>query len=102
MLSDALELAIPVLPDAPSVGEVSGDAADTLGDAEVLALADLQLPPAQDARLSELLDRQQAGQLSDAERVELSGLLGLYRRGLLRKAQALAEAGRGLRPALVP
>jgi hypothetical protein len=72
-----------------------------LSDAEVLALSDLHLPPDQDARLSDLLDQQQAVRLTDAERNELGELLQVYRLGLLRKAQALSEAvRRGLRPPL--
>jgi len=54
--------------------------------------------PAEDRRLSELLDRQQSGVLDDAERAELRSLFASYQTGLLRKARALAEAvHRGLR-----
>ena len=76
---------------------------DTLSDAEVLALTDLQLPAAQDQRLSALLDRQQVGALTEQERAELAALFHRYQEGLLRKAQALAEAvRRGLRGPLSP
>lgn len=52
----------------------------------------------QDRRLSLLLNKQQAGKLIEAERVELSALMQVYQEGLLRKAQALSEAvRRGLR-----
>ena len=75
----------------------------TLSDAEVAQLSNLQLPPAMDRRLSELLDRQQAGTLDDPSRTELVGLMEVYQANLLRKAEALAEAvRRGLRPALGP
>jgi len=51
-----------------------------------------------DARLSMLLDHQQAGTLTSEERAELAALMQLYQVGLLRKAQALREAvRRGLR-----
>lgn len=52
------------------------------------------MEPAQDARLSELLDRQQAGSLSENERSELQTLMQIYQAGLLRKATALSEAVR--------
>jgi CopG antitoxin of type II toxin-antitoxin system len=42
-----------------------------LSDEELLALVELQLPPDQDRRFSELLDRQQAGRLTPPERAEL-------------------------------
>ncbi len=99
VLTEALRLAIPALrPGADPIGAVEG-----LTDAEVLALTDLQLPADQDARLSLLLDRQQAGSLSEAERPELAALMQAYQEGLLRKARALEEAvRRGLREPLSP
>jgi hypothetical protein len=75
----------------------------TWSDEEVLAAADREMAAADDQRLSELLYRQQAEQLTGAERAELSGLMALYQEGLLRKAQALREAvQRGLRGPLQP
>jgi hypothetical protein len=72
-------------------------------DEELLAAADAGMPPAADQRLSELLDRQQAGLLTDAERPELAALMQMYQEGLLRKARALREAvRRGLREPLQP
>jgi len=72
-------------------------------DREVLALAELRMEPEADRRLSQLLDRQQAGELSDLERAELAALMRTYEMGLLRQSQALAEAvRRGLRPPLEP
>jgi hypothetical protein len=69
-----------------------------LSDAEVLACADLQLPAAQDQRLSELLNRQQEGSLPEPDQAELDALMQLHYQGQLRKAQGLAEAvRRGLR-----
>jgi hypothetical protein len=103
VLSDFLEIAIPMLPSDSGSGDTSAAEIASLSDAQVIALADLQLPPDDDARLSELLYRQQAAALTDAERVELSGLMRIYRQGLLRKAQGLAEAvRRGLRPSPPP
>jgi hypothetical protein len=52
----------------------------------------------QSQRLSELLDRQQAGKLTLDEQPELWVLMRVYERGQLHKAEALAEAvRRGLR-----
>ncbi len=97
VLTDMITLSLPVLhpqPDVPAPVE-------TLSDAEVLALSQFQMEPAQDGRLSELLDRQQAGMVTEAERSELAALLQAYQEGLLRKAQALQEAvHRGLREPL--
>jgi hypothetical protein len=74
-----------------------------LSDDAVLALSESQMEAAQDSRLSELLYKQQAGDLSQLERVELQALMQVYQEGLLRKAQALAEAvRRGLREPLEP
>ena len=68
-----------------------------------LALTELQMQPEQDRKLSTLLQQQQAGELSDAERSELLALMQCYQEGLLRKAQALQEAvRRGLREPLAP
>lgn len=90
VLNDAIELTLaPVSP----ITTVSRPIAD-LPDKEILALTELQLPPAQDRRLSRLLDRQQAGKLAAAERAELMALMQVYQEQLLRKAQALSEAVR--------
>ncbi len=99
ILAETIELSLRPL-GAPTNGERL--VADWSDD-EVLAVADAGLPPAEDGRLSELLDRQQAGLLTDAERAELTALVQMYQDGLLRKAQALREAvRRGLREPLQP
>lgn len=64
----------------------------SLTDSEVLALANLQMEAHQDQRLSDLLDQQQARNLSKIEAEELQSLLHLYQEGLMRKAQAQHEA----------
>lgn len=66
----------------------------TLSDEEVLALTQLQMESDADKRLSELLDCQQEGWLSEGDRVELDALMQVYQEGLLRKATALREAVR--------
>ena len=77
--------------------------ARALENAEVLALADLQLAPEQDHRMSALLHRQQAALLDEAERRELATLMQAYQEGMLVKARALEEAvRRGLRPPPAP
>jgi hypothetical protein len=63
-----------------------------LSDRQVMALTHLEMEPAQDTRLSELLDKQQSGTLNPKEPQELDALMQIYREGLLRKATALAEA----------
>ena len=99
ILAETIAVSLPVLHSHPEVPAPVED----LADAEVLALTDLQLPAAQDQRLGTLLDRQQAGTLTEQERAELVALFQLYQEGLRRKAQALAEAvRRGLREPLDP
>jgi hypothetical protein len=99
VLVDTITLSLPPL--SPQAGEAKPVTA--LSDEEVLVLAELQMHPDQDRKLRLLLDRQQAGELSDREGVELSVLMQLYQVGLLRKAQALHEAvKRGLREQLEP
>jgi hypothetical protein len=63
-----------------------------LSDQQVIALTHLEMEPAQDIRLGELLDKQQSGTLNPEEPQELDTLMQIYREGLLRKAAALAEA----------
>ena len=78
-------------------------ASRSLTDAQVLALTHLQMDPAKDARLSALLEQQQGASLTPAERAELDELMFHCEIGLLRKAEALAEAvRRGLREPLHP
>ena len=62
-----------------------------MSDERVLALAELRLSDEDDERLSELLDRQQAGKLTAADRTELALLIQRYEEGLLLKSEALAE-----------
>ncbi len=72
-----------------------------LSDRAVLALTELRMASEADQRLSELLDHQQAGELTDPEGAELAALMRTYEIGLLRQSQALAEAvHRGLIPPL--
>ena len=65
-----------------------------LSDADILELANLKLSTQQDRRLSKLLANQRESRITTGEKVELEGLMGLYRMSNFRKAQAGAEAVR--------
>ncbi|MBK9232252.1 MAG: hypothetical protein IPO15_15715 [Anaerolineae bacterium] len=74
---------------------------EALPDSQVLALCDSQLTNAQQEQLSRLLAHQREGWLSGDDRRRLDELMQVYRRGLVRKAQAIHVAvQRGLRPPL--
>ncbi|WP_228022030.1 hypothetical protein [Vasconcelosia minhoensis] len=88
ILADMIQRSIPpVRADIINLESVSA-----LSDVKLLALAELQVEPDQDARLSELLARQQAGCLAEDERLELQALMQIYQEGLLQKATALSKA----------
>ena len=88
VLIDTIELSL------PSLYSMDGNVTPVsmLTDDAVLTLAELQLDENDDAQLSQLLDKQQAGKLMYTEQLELERLMQLYQEGLLRKAEALAEA----------
>jgi hypothetical protein len=66
-----------------------------------LAACYAQLPEEIQVEMDDLLDRRREGDLQPPESVRLEDLLKLYRRGLVRKAQALNVAvARGLKPRL--
>lgn len=90
LLADTIEISLPALGPAPD--EASSIA--QLPDDAVLSWAESQLGPSEDQRLSLLLSKQQDTDLSERERGELAALMQAYQEGLLRKAQALAEAVR--------
>lgn len=70
----------------------------SLSDSEVIAMSELQMESEQDLRLSQLLSKQQAGRLTEAERPELWTLMQVYQTLLVKKAVALREAvSRGLK-----
>jgi hypothetical protein len=88
VLADTIRLSIPpIREDVLDLEPIS-----SLSDQQVLTLTQLQMEPEQDAQLSKLLDRQQAGLLIESERIELQTLMQIYQEGLLRKATALSEA----------
>jgi hypothetical protein len=74
---------------------------ESLPDEHVLVLCDSQISAEQQASLSDLLGRNQEGQLQELEAQQLDELMQVYRRGLVRKARALQVAvSRGLRSPL--
>ncbi|MBI3971437.1 MAG: hypothetical protein HY332_09120 [Chloroflexi bacterium] len=74
---------------------------ESLPDDQVLALQNLQMSDEEQAELSDLLAQQREGTLSNAGRARLDALMDTYRRGMVRKAQALKVAvERGLQPPL--
>ena len=88
VLAETIQLSIP----AVGADIIDLEPISVLSDEQVLLLTELEMEPDQDARLSELLDRQQAGTLTESERSELQTLMQIYQEGLLRKATALSEA----------
>lgn len=73
----------------------------SLPDAELLTLCDAEMNARQQEDLGQLLEKNREGQLQPAERARFEGLMSLYRRGLVRKAQAIEMAvRRGLRSPL--
>jgi hypothetical protein len=74
---------------------------DCLSDEEILSLCDRQLTDQDQEELSGLLARNREGQLDNTDHARLDALMQVYRRGLVRKAQAWKVAvARGLRSAL--
>ena len=74
---------------------------ESLSNEELLALCDAELEEGLQEELSDLLERQQEGAIQAPEGDRLRELRALYRRGLVRKAQAVqAAVARGLRPRL--
>ena len=74
---------------------------ESLPDSQVLALCDSYLTNTQQEQMDALLARNREGSLTSDERRRLDELMLVYRRGLIRKAQAIHVAvQRGLRSPL--
>lgn len=74
---------------------------ESLADDQLLQWCDGQMADEQQTELSDLLAQQQDGVITASGRDQLERLMTIYRRGLVRKAQALRIAvQRGLRPPL--
>lgn len=85
----------------PSLPEMDLRPLATLTDDEVLAVADSMMDSSQSARLSELLQQQQAERLNASDDNELNVLMAIYTAGQQRKLDGLVEAvKRGLRKRL--
>jgi len=96
VLAEAVSAVLPPVAAVPEDRDVS-----KLSDAAVLRLANASLSPFGEDRLSELLDKQQSGTLTHAERLDLLSSIQVYEASWLRQAEALAEAvRRGLREPL--
>ncbi len=97
LLAESIELSL------KPWGTASDSDIHQCADHEVLKACDLELSTEDDCRLSELLQRQQAGSLLASEQTELASLMQVYQEGLVRKAEALREAvQRGLRQPVQP
>jgi len=97
ILTEALAFTLPTL----DIALAADEPVSQLDDEKVIALAESQMPPEHDERLSELLYKQRENQLKVAEASELLSLMLVYRSGWWRKTEALVEAvKRGLRPSL--
>ena len=74
---------------------------EALPDNQILALRDLQMSDVDQAELSDLLAHQREDTLDSSGRERLDVLMTSYRRGMVKKAQALKVAvERGLQPPL--
>ena len=80
ILVDTIQFSIPPI----SLEATTLEPVSALSDQQVLALTELQMESEEDIRLSELLDKQQAGIVTESEHSELQTLM--------RKATALSEA----------
>jgi hypothetical protein len=99
VLTETIESAL--LPLGASLNDLTP--VEQLSNHDLLMAAELRMDEAQGKRLGRLLDRQQAGHLSEPERRDLAALMQVYHQCLVRKAQALSEAvRRGLRERLAP
>ncbi|MUG98634.1 hypothetical protein F7734_42645 [Scytonema sp. UIC 10036] len=88
ILADTIQFGIPSI----SAVAAAFEPISALSNEQVMTLTELQMEYDQDVRLSELLDRQQAGTMTEIERSELQALMQIYQELLLRKATALSEA----------
>ena len=74
---------------------------ERLPDAEVLVIADMMMDERDQEELADLLDDQREGTLNASQRLRLDQLMQVYRRGMVRKSEALKIAvQRGLRSPL--
>ena len=94
LVADVLTEAIEVSLDPLGLASADARPPTAWSDEEVVAAAKATMSPAEDRKLSELLERQQASTITADEREALRGLMQVYQEGLLQKAQGLSEAVR--------
>ena len=98
-LTDALTVALSPLPSEPQAHEMIS----SLSDARVIELSKAKMSPSHGRRLSDLLEKQREGLLTDVERPDLLALMQGYNHLWILQSEALAEAvRRGLRKPLEP
>jgi hypothetical protein len=79
----------------------SESSVEALPDDQLLTLCGAEMDAKQQQELGTLLAAQREGKLSNVDRGQLDDLMKIYRRGLVRKAQALQVAvKRGLKSPL--
>jgi hypothetical protein len=90
LIIDTLTSTLPVLDDVPTemVSEIA--AMTHLSDEALQGLATSTLRPERQTMLSELLGKQEGGELDEAEQRELAALMAEYGRSMLRRAKAVA------------
>ena len=88
LLTEALALVLTPIGTPP----VDAPPVATLSDAEVLALAQVQMAPQQGHRLDQLLAQQGEATLTTQEQAELLALMQVYQQLWVRQSEALAEA----------
>ena len=76
----------------PLTSELDSRPVESLPDEELLEVADSMMDEVQNAWMSALQYKQQAGTITDEEKAELKILLEIFEAGQLRKTQALVEA----------
>lgn len=87
ILLTALEISLPTLTD-----QLASESLESLPDDKLLELVNSQMSEQQNARMSELLAKQQDTQLDPFEARELAFLVYVYEEGSLRKIKAMTEA----------
>jgi len=99
MLTEALAIVLTPVYTTPRLERP----VSSLSDEDVIALSKAQMRPAQGRRLSELLEKQREGLLTESEGPELLALMQIYNQLWIRQSEALTEAvRRGLRKPLEP
>jgi hypothetical protein len=95
VLANTLTISLSLLLEQPNAQDL-----EALSDTEVLALVDGRMEESLSKRMSQLLQKNQNGELDEIEQHELSLFMYVYHQGSLRKVQAMEEAiRRGLRSA---